>query len=105
MEFLYSDSHDEMSNKNELLNEAFSKMGLHELFAEQKNWYLSCNHINQIIYSKIGNEIDSFDINIHKDKIYVSVPIKNSNFSFKTSFNDYSSAFNFIEQRFYDFND
>ena len=95
--------------QNKLVNKAFSALGVHELFTENSydnaNWYLSKNEINHICYTKRGHEIDCFEIIIQKDKIYICVPIKNSIFQFKTSFKDYSRAYDYLEKRFFDFND
>jgi hypothetical protein len=120
MEYLYRTLFDENgeskydgnSNGNSnvrLVNKAFDSLGLHELFTsnndEYNYWYLLKNEIGHICYTRRGHETDCFEVIIQKDKIYVCVPIKNSIFQYKTSFKDYSRAYDYLERRFCDFND
>lgn len=107
MNFLYSgltDEHKNCEQNNVLVNKAFSALGIHELFI-QNGWDISINKNDRISFYKRGFELSIFDIEIQKNKIYVSVPIRNSPFQYKTSFTDYTTAFDYIEKKFYDFND
>jgi hypothetical protein len=59
--------------------------------------------MNWICFSKPGFQTEYFEIKIDQSKIFVSIPIKNSLFQYKTSFKDYYSASEYIEERFKDF--
>lgn len=56
-----------------------------------------------IIYSKKGNETEFFKIEVDNNNVYVSVPLKNSTFQYKTKFNNYYSAIKYVETKFYYF--
>lgn len=106
MDFLLSKHPDSNlnSSQNELVNKAFSLLGIHELFTKN-GWHLTLNHEDHFSYTKRSYELNIFEVTIQKDRIYVSVPIFNSPFQYKTYFTDYTSAYNYIEQKFYDFNE
>ena len=53
-----------------------------------------------IIYAKPGNETEFFKIELDNNIVYVSVPLKNSNFQYKTKFADYYSAIKYTESKF-----
>ena len=55
---------------------------------------------DHIIYSKPENETEFFKISLDNNKIYVSVPLKNSNFQYKTKFDNYYSAIKYTESKF-----
>ncbi len=55
---------------------------------------------DHIIYSKPGNETEFFKIAVDNNKIYVSVPLKNSTFQYKTKFDNYYSAIKYTESKF-----
>ena len=59
--------------------------------------------MNYISYAKQGIETDFFDIIIEQKSIRVSVPIKNSPFQYVTKFDDYFSASEYVEARFFDY--
>lgn len=85
-------------------NKAF--MILHEDFI-MNGWSLIINKNDHLIYMKNGYACDEFNINIKsKNNIQVIVPISNSNISYKTSFNNYFSACEFISMhlKFYEEN-
>lgn len=94
----------EFDDDNKLFNKAFSSLGIHKLFTKN-GWHLDLNDEFQFRYVKRGFELNIFEVTIQKDRIYVSVPIFNSPFQYKTYFTDYTSAYNYIEQKFYDFNE
>ena len=52
------------------------------------------------MYSKPGNETEFFKIALDNNIIYVSVPLKNSNFQYKTKFDNYYSAIKYTESKF-----
>ena len=70
---------------------------------KQNGWHIVKNEMNHISYSKFGQETDVFSIQIEKKYINVSIPIKNSNYQFTTSFTDYFQASEYLENRFLDF--
>jgi hypothetical protein len=62
------------------------------------------NLSDHIIYSKPGNETEFFKIALDNNIIYVSVPLKNSDFQYKTKFDNYYSAIKYTESKFNYFN-
>ena len=85
---------------NSIQNKGFAI--LDELF-KQNGWSLVKNDMNWINYTKLGDETSNFNIKITKDKIIVSVPLKNSIYQFVTTFNNYYDASEYIEEKFYDY--
>jgi len=83
-----------------ILNKGF--LILDSLFT-QNGWYLVKNNFDWIQYTKLGDETSCFEIKLSNNKVYVSIPIKNSPFQFNTSFNGYFEASEYIEQRFLDY--
>ena len=82
---------DEVQNKGFILiDEMFTANG----------WHKTKNDINWMCYTKTGNETEFYDIKIDRNKIYVSVPMKNSIFQYTTSFKDYFTATEYIENKF-----
>jgi hypothetical protein len=69
---------------------------------KNNGWQLNKNEMNWICFSKTGFQTEYFEIKIDQSKICVSIPIKNSIFQYKTSFKDYFSASEYIEERFKD---
>jgi hypothetical protein len=76
---------------------------------ENNGWKIENKHnfSEHIIYSKPGRETEFFKfefdndiIDINNTNIYVSVPLKNSNFQYKTKFVDYYSAIKYTESKF-----
>ena len=86
-------------NNYEIKNKGFFL--LDEMF-KSNGWHMTKNEMNWICYTKVGNETEFFDIRIDNCKIYVSVPIKNSVFQYTTTFRDYFTASDYVEQRFKD---
>lgn len=73
---------------------------------KQKNWELVTNATGDIWkYVRPGQELDAFEIIVESNKIIVIVPIKNSIFSYRSSFTSYNEACEFIENKLYDFVD
>jgi len=69
---------------------------IQEKFQLYNNWKLTDNSNGTIIYKRITNECDIFEILVDKNKIFVSIPIKKSNFQYKTHFNSYYDASEYI---------
>lgn len=93
-------SNEQISSQIQLQNKGFAI--LDEVF-KQHGWSLVRNDMNWISYTKMGDETSNFSIKITKDKIVVSVPLKNSIYQFVTAFNNYYEASEYIEQKFYDY--
>jgi len=84
----------------ELKNKGF--LILDEMF-KSNGWHMTKNEMNWISYTKTGFETEFFDIKLDTNTVYVSVPVKNSIFQYITSFKDYFTATEYVEQRFNDF--
>ena len=95
-------SNNESILKTEIKNKGFAL--LDQMFKEN-GWHLCKNEMNNICYTKLSHETDLFEIKIDDKNIYVSIPIKNSPFQYNTSFNNYFQASEYIEARFFDFNE
>ena len=85
---------------SEIKNKGF--MLLDSLFKEN-GWHMTKNEMNLIEYTKFGYESDFFQIKLDQKNVYVSVPIKNSPYQYKTSFNNYFDASEYVEKRFKDY--
>lgn len=70
---------------------------------KENDWIIKKNELDWIEYNKPGYELDIFQIKIDKTNIHVNIPIKNSRYQYKTSFNNYYDASEYIENRFKDF--
>ena len=80
-----------INNELSLLNKLFKSNGWQ---VEHSN-----NTSDDIMYSKPGNETEFFKIALDNNIIYVSVPLKNSTFQYKTKFSDYYSAIKYTESK------
>jgi hypothetical protein len=85
---------------SEIKNKGF--ILLDSLFKEN-GWHMTKNEMNLIEYTKFGQESDFFQIKLDQKNVYVSVPIKNSPYQYKTSFNNYFDASEYVEKRFKDY--
>jgi len=87
-----------LSNVNEI------SKSLNNLF-ENKGWKIENNNnlSDHIIYSRPGHETEFFKfdffVDLNNTNIYVSVPLKNSKFQYKTKFNNYFSAIKYTESK------
>ena len=73
---------------------------------KQHGRYTSKNEANYLSYTTTGHETDVFEIKIDTSKtIRVSMPIRNSPFQYRTSFDNCFLASEYIESRFLDFID
>jgi hypothetical protein len=82
-----------INNEFKLLNNLFKSNGWDKI---ENNDKLS----EHITYSKKENETEFFEITLLNNNIYVSVPLKNSVFQYKTKFTDYYSAIKYTEDKF-----
>ena len=89
---------------NTIININNELNSLTELF-KSNGWKIehSDKPLDDIMYSKPGNETEFFKIELDNNIIYVSVPLKNSEFQYKTKFSDYYSAIKYTESKFYYF--
>ena len=87
---------DDKSNNYPLLNSKF--IIFDELFNEYE-WKLNENYIDRVVYLKPGKELDTFEIKLDSDCVYVSAPIKNCSFLYRAKFTDFISAFDYVERR------
>ena len=71
---------------------------VHHLFTEN-NWDLLVNEFEHVLYTKRERETEFIEIKLECGKIWVSVPLSNSVYQFKTGFNDYYSTNSFLESR------
>lgn len=82
-----------LAANEELINKGFSIV--HEEFVKQ-GWFLKKNKINSIIYKKDEYPSDDFTIKVNSNNISVSVPLSNSNYFYKASFNNYFQACEYL---------
>jgi hypothetical protein len=75
---------------------------LDSLFKEN-GWHMTKNEMNLIEYTKQGHESDFFQIKLDQKNVYISVPIKNSPYQYKTTFTNYFDASEYVEKRFKDY--
>ena len=94
---------DMLSNNNKINAKMKS---LNNLF-KNNGWKLDNNNnklSDNIIYYRPGHETEFFKfeffIDLNNTNIYVSVPLKNSEFQYKTKFNNYFSAIKYAENKF-----
>jgi hypothetical protein len=73
---------------------------LNELFKTNGWQQIEHSDKDHIMYSKPGNETEFFKISLDNNIIYVSIPLKNSIFQYKTKFADYYSAIKYTESKF-----
>lgn len=84
------------NKENPYLNEINTK------FLEY-NWERTEKYPKQIIYSSPKNITDQFIITINEKDISVSIPLKNKNYNYKTTLNNYFTATEYILNRLNDF--
>jgi hypothetical protein len=69
---------------------------IQDKFKSYNNWNLANNINGNILYKRNTNECDIFEILVEQNKIFVSIPIRKSNFQYKTHFNSYYEASEYI---------
>ena len=75
-----------------------------DILFKEKGWTLAKNELNLIEYKRHDfGDLDYFEIRIDKYKVNVSVPIKHTPYQYKTSFDNYYNAIEYVEKRFNDF--
>ena len=83
-------------------NIIFAESGLEETFS-QHNWSLQINEPHHIVFKSPTTDYDYFEILVDAKKIHVTIPLKNSTHKYKTSFDSYFNACEYVETRFHDF--
>ena len=65
----------------------------------------SCNNKTpeHVSYNRDGNNLDTFDIRMEQNRIFVSIPMKDV--QYRTSFQSYTDAMNYISRRFMELNE
>ena len=93
-----------MVSQNTIININDELKFLNNLF-ESNGWQIGTTNKSSedITYSKQGSETEFFKIELNNNYIYVSVPLKNSSFQYKTKFDNYYSAIKYTESKFYYF--
>lgn len=88
---------------NELEHELISKCPInkgfkiiHDKFLEN-NFELTRNEDRALVYSNKNNQYDEFQIRVDMDQIVLSIPIINSNYSFRSTHKNYWDASEFLQ--------
>jgi|TARA_Y100000768_G_C23927525_1_gene658315 hypothetical protein len=88
---------------NELEHELISKCPknkgfkiVHDKFLEN-NFELTRNEDRALVYSNKNNQYDEFQIRVDMDQIVLSIPIINSNYSFRSTHKNYWDASEFLQ--------
>ena len=75
-----------------------------DILFKENGWTMTQNELNFIEYKRPDfGDLDYFEIKIDKLKLNVSVPIKHTPYQYKTSFDNYYNAIEYVEKRFKDF--
>jgi hypothetical protein len=88
------------SNPDTIVNMGFKDT---DCLFKSNGWHRVTNKFEHITYTRFGFETEFFEIKLDRDNIYVSVPLKKIPFQYKTSFNSYFLATEYIEEKFLDF--
>lgn len=83
-------------------NKIFAESGLEQTFG-QYNWSLHINEPDHIAFKSPISDYDYFEIFVDTKKIHVTIPLKNSTYKYKTSFDSYFNACEYVEMQFHDF--
>ena len=70
---------------------------------KNNGWHLTKNDPEHVIYTKFGFETEYFEIQLDHNNVYVSVPLKNTPYQYRTSFKNYDLASEYVEDKFLDF--
>jgi hypothetical protein len=74
-----------------------------QLFLE-KGWTIKINQPTRLEFQSPTSEYDSFEFQIDKTGIYVTVPLKTSRYKYSAKFADYYSASDFAEMHLCEYN-
>lgn len=97
--YLNSETHKQFTEAN-VKNKGF--IVLDELF-KTHSWSLITNEMDHITYAKSYMDPNIFDIKVEKASVSVTVPLKNSNFLYTTTFSNYFEASEYVEERLNDY--
>ena len=70
---------------------------------DRYNWFLQINESDHIVFKSPTSDYDYYEINVDNTKINVIVPLKKTTYKYKTSFNSYVQACEYIEMHLDDF--
>jgi hypothetical protein len=88
------------SNHMPIKNKGFAM--LDEVFSEN-GWHKVNNESDYITFTKFGHESEQFEIRLTKNNVHVIVLMKNSQYRFATSFDNYFQASDYVEERFLEY--
>jgi hypothetical protein len=88
------------SNHTPIKNKGFSI--LDEVFSEN-GWHKVKNEYDYITFAKFGHESEQFEIYLNKTTVRVVVLLKNSQYRYATTFDNYFQASDYVEERFYEY--
>ena len=85
------------SSYSDILPLNTSCMHIHYKFKEY-NWVLTKNTMDTLVYVKSNhyNDCDEFKIELNNNKIFISIPVIGNNISYKTHFNSYFLAHEYV---------
>lgn len=69
----------------------------------EKGWTAKINEPTHLEFQSPTSEYDTFEFEVDKKDIYVSVPLKSSRYKYTTKFSDYFAAFEFAEMHLLNF--
>jgi len=93
-------------NQTESQNVTQQNSGLKDitqLFLE-KGWTIKVNQPDRLEFQSPSSEYDSFEFELDKKGIYVTVPLKESRYKYSAKFSDYYSACDFAEMHLSEYN-
>lgn len=93
----HSHTHTQLSSSSDALPLNTSCMHIHYKFKEY-NWELIKNTNDELVYVKPNyyNDCDEFKVEFISNKIFITIPVLGKNISYKTHFNSYFLAYEYI---------
>jgi hypothetical protein len=90
-------SHSQLSSSSDVLPLNDSCMHIHYKFKEY-NWEIIKNTNDQLVYVKPNyyNDCDEFKLEFISNKIFITIPVLGKNISYKTHFNSYFMAYEYV---------
>jgi hypothetical protein len=94
-----------LSSAEQIVNNNIGLSLIKESFVQYNGWHLNVDNLTHIVYKRLDNDYDYFEVLVDQNKIYVSIPIKKSNFQYKTHFKSYYEANEYIETHLKNYNE
>ena len=66
-----------------------------EYFTE-KGWLRVENKMNKLIYCNPNKRLERYELHVDNDKVHIVIPLKNSSYSYRTFFDNYFRASEFV---------